>query len=108
MCRPAWSRSASVPAWAPRPSSSGYEPGAAITPTPDSEAPRPDPRPPSPAPCDGGVHGRGRRRLGNGAGLNQFGFNPPPLPPGAASALRHWHASEDELVFVLEGEVVLV
>jgi uncharacterized cupin superfamily protein len=30
------------------------------------------------------------------------------LRPGAASALRHWHEREDELVFVLEGELVLV
>ena len=30
------------------------------------------------------------------------------LAPGAASALRHWHEKEDELVYILEGEVVLV
>ena len=30
------------------------------------------------------------------------------LKPGAASALRHWHEKEDELVYVLEGEVVLI
>ena len=30
------------------------------------------------------------------------------LKPGAASALRHWHENEDEFVYVLEGELVLV
>ena len=29
-------------------------------------------------------------------------------PPGGQSALRHWHTLEDEFVYVLEGEVVLV
>jgi uncharacterized cupin superfamily protein len=30
------------------------------------------------------------------------------LKPGAASALRHWHEHEDEFVYLLEGEVVLI
>jgi len=30
------------------------------------------------------------------------------LPPGAASSLRHYHTSEDELVIVLSGELVLL
>jgi len=30
------------------------------------------------------------------------------LSPGAWSAQRHWHAREDEFVYVVEGEVVLV
>src|SRR5439155_27174871 len=30
------------------------------------------------------------------------------LPPGKESSMRHWHTKEDELVFVVEGEVVLV
>jgi uncharacterized cupin superfamily protein len=30
------------------------------------------------------------------------------LPAGAWSSQRHWHSAEDEFVFVLEGEVVLV
>jgi uncharacterized cupin superfamily protein len=67
-----------------------------------------DTRTPYPAPFDRAVHGRERRRLGNAGGLNQFGVNLTTLHPGAASALRHWHANEDELVFMLAGEVVLV
>ena len=61
-----------------------------------------------PAPFDRVVRGRERKRLGNAAGLDQFGVNLTTLKPGAASALRHWHEREDELIYMLEGEVVLV
>jgi uncharacterized cupin superfamily protein len=61
-----------------------------------------------PPPFDRVVIGRERKRLGNAAGLDQFGVNLTTLKPGAASALRHWHEQEDELIFVLEGEVVLI
>lgn len=53
------------------------------------------------------VEGRSRKRLGNAAGLTQFGVNLTTLKPGAASALRHWHAAEDEFVHMLAGEVVM-
>src|SRR5262249_33393548 len=46
--------------------------------------------------------------LGNVAGLTQFGVNLTRLKPGAASALRHWHEQEDEFVYVLEGELLLI
>ena len=61
-----------------------------------------------PAPFDRVVVGRERKRLGNAAGLDQFGVNLTTLKPGAASALRHWHENEDELIYVLEGEIVLI
>lgn len=61
-----------------------------------------------PEPFRGVVEGRERKRLGLAAGLTQYGVNLVRLKPGAASALRHWHENEDELVFVLEGEVVLI
>jgi uncharacterized cupin superfamily protein len=51
---------------------------------------------------------RAKRRLGDAFGLTQFGVNLTTLPPGAQSALRHWHTREDELVYVLRGELVLV
>ena len=51
---------------------------------------------------------RSKRRLGNACGLTKFGVNLVTLAPGGQSALRHWHSLEDEFVFVLEGEVVLV
>ncbi len=61
-----------------------------------------------PEPFDRAVVGRERKRLGNAAGLDQFGVNLTRLRPGAASSLRHWHEKEDELVYILEGEVVLI
>jgi len=51
---------------------------------------------------------RVKRRLGDACGLTRFGVNLVTLAPGAQSALRHWHTKEDEFVYVLEGEVVLV
>src|SRR5579875_3593925 len=61
-----------------------------------------------PSPFDLLVQGRARKRLGNAGGLTQFGVNICRLPPGSASSQRHWHESEDELVYMLEGEAVLV
>jgi len=47
------------------------------------------------------------QRVGDAAGLTQFGVNRVVLPPGARTALRHWHEAEDEFIIVLSGEVVL-
>ncbi len=54
------------------------------------------------------VAGRARKRLGNAVGLDQFGVNLTRVPPGEQSSQRHWHQSEDEFVYVLEGELVLL
>jgi uncharacterized cupin superfamily protein len=54
------------------------------------------------------VAGRVRRALGDFFGLTHFGVNLTRIPPGAASALRHAHSREDELVYILEGEPTLV
>ncbi len=54
------------------------------------------------------VAGLERRRLGDATGLKNFGVNLVRLPPGVASALRHWHTKQDEFVFLLQGELVLV
>ena len=51
---------------------------------------------------------REKRRLGDPAGLTQFGVNHVRLAPGMASSQRHWHTPEDELVYVLEGELTLI
>ena len=51
---------------------------------------------------------RRRWRLGDAVGLDQFGVNLLRLPAGAWSSQRHWHTAEDEFVWVVEGEVVLV
>jgi uncharacterized cupin superfamily protein len=60
-----------------------------------------------PPPFNKVVEGRSRKRLARAAGLTHFGVNICTLKPGAASSQRHWHEGEDELVYVLEGEVVL-
>ena len=60
-----------------------------------------------PEPYRENVQGRQRKRLGNALGLDQFGVNLTTLKPGAWSAQRHWHEAEDELVYVLAGELVL-
>jgi uncharacterized cupin superfamily protein len=60
-----------------------------------------------PPPYNKAVAGRARKRLARSAGLTQFGVNICTLAPGAQSSQRHWHENEDELVYVLEGEVVL-
>ena len=54
------------------------------------------------------VKGREKTALGNAADLTQFGINLTRLKPGAASSLRHWHENEDEFVYVLAGELVLI
>jgi uncharacterized cupin superfamily protein len=54
------------------------------------------------------VAGRAKRKLGDVFGLRNFGVNLTTLAPGAMSALRHWHFRQDEFVYMLEGEAVLV
>jgi len=61
-----------------------------------------------PPPYDMPCLKRFRRCLGNAAGLTQFGVNLTRLPAGTWSSQRHWHTAEDEFVYVLEGELVLV
>jgi len=61
-----------------------------------------------PAPFDADCAGRIRQRLANAGGLTDFGVNLMRLPPGKWSSQRHWHSHEDEFVWVLEGELVLV
>ena len=61
-----------------------------------------------PPPFDAPCATRTRRRLGDAGGLRDFGVNLMTLPPGGWSSQRHWHSDEDELVYVLEGEVTLV
>ena len=61
-----------------------------------------------PAPFDAPAAGRAKRALGDALDLTQFGVNLVTLAPGAWSSQRHWHENEDEFVYVLEGEVMLV
>ncbi|MFO1395441.1 MAG: cupin domain-containing protein [Burkholderiales bacterium] len=61
-----------------------------------------------PAPFAARVAGREKRTLGDLFGLANFGVNLTRLPPGAISALRHAHMTQDEFVYVLEGHPTLV
>jgi uncharacterized cupin superfamily protein len=54
------------------------------------------------------VEGRAKRVLGNPFGLDQFGVNLVTMQPGAWSSHRHWHDGEDEFIYVLDGELILV
>ena len=47
------------------------------------------------------------RRLGDHAGLHNFGVNLTRIVPGGQSSYRHAHSRQDEFIYVLEGEVVL-
>lgn len=61
-----------------------------------------------PPPFDTPCATRTRQRLGNAGNLTDFGVNLMRLPPGGWSSQRHWHSHEDEFVYVLEGELILV
>ncbi len=61
-----------------------------------------------PPPYDAPCRARQRTRLGDAAGLTQYGVNLLRLPPGAWSSQRHWHTAGDEFIYVLSGEIVLV
>jgi uncharacterized cupin superfamily protein len=61
-----------------------------------------------PEPFDVPCRSRKRWRLGAAAGLAGFGVNLCRLPPGTWSSQRHWHSHDDEFIYVVEGEVVLV
>lgn len=61
-----------------------------------------------PEPYASQMAGRSSQRLGDLAGLTQFGVNIVRLEPGAVASLRHWHMNEDEFAMVLDGELILV
>ena len=60
-----------------------------------------------PPPYDAPCRSRERRKLGDAAGLTQYGVNLLKLPPGVWSSQRHWHTGGDEFIYVLSGEVTL-
>ncbi|MET0526921.1 MAG: cupin domain-containing protein [Microvirga sp.] len=61
-----------------------------------------------PEPFASRMKGRSKRPLGDLFGLSNFGVNLTTLAPGAVSALQHRHTLQDEFIYVLEGEAVLV
>jgi len=61
-----------------------------------------------PEPYGSQMAGRSSQRLGDLAGLTQFGANLVILEPGAKSSLRHWHENEDEFIMVTQGVCTLI
>src|SRR5262245_16548974 len=61
-----------------------------------------------PPPFAARMAGRTKRPLGDVFALKHSGANLTTLAPGAASALFHRHSRQDEFIFVLAGELVLV
>src|ERR1700683_3503001 len=61
-----------------------------------------------PRPFDEPCIAQSCQRLARYAGLTQFGVNLTVIEAGAWSSQRHWHSREDEFVWVLDGQVVLV
>lgn len=48
------------------------------------------------------------RWISDPGGLTQFGAFEEILAPGSRSSLKHWHLTQDELVYVLSGDVTVV
>ena len=61
-----------------------------------------------PAAFQGAETKRIKQALGDAVGLTHYGVNLVRMPPGSWSSIRHWHANEDEFIYLLEGELVLV
>lgn len=61
-----------------------------------------------PEPFYSRMAGREKRPLGDLFGLKNFGVNLTRLAPGAESALLHRHSRQDEFIYIVEGEAVLV
>jgi uncharacterized cupin superfamily protein len=61
-----------------------------------------------PEPFASRMAGREKRVLGDVFSLSNFGVNLTRLAPGALSALRHAHALQDEFVYILQGNPLLL
>jgi uncharacterized cupin superfamily protein len=61
-----------------------------------------------PEPFASRMVGREKRALGNLFELTNFGVNLTRLLPGAMSALRHAHTLQDEFIYILQGNPLLV
>jgi uncharacterized cupin superfamily protein len=53
------------------------------------------------------TEGYSKLKLSDAGGLTQFGFGEVTLEPGGGTSIPHWHEREDELIYVLEGEVTV-
>lgn len=61
-----------------------------------------------PAPFDAPCRLYQARELSDVAGLTQFGVGVETLLPGGMSSQRHWHEEEDEFLYMLTGEAILI
>lgn len=61
-----------------------------------------------PAPLDEGMGRYQAWDFSRAAGLTQFGAALETLAPGAKSSHRHWHRTEDEFLYMLDGELTLI
>ena len=61
-----------------------------------------------PEPFASRMAGREKRVLGDVFSLSNFGVNLTRLAPGALSALRHAHSLQDEFVYILQGNPMLI
>jgi uncharacterized cupin superfamily protein len=61
-----------------------------------------------PEPFASRMAGREKRPLGDFFGLSNFGINLTRLAPHAISALRHAHSMQDEFIYILAGQPVLI
>lgn len=61
-----------------------------------------------PEPFFSRMRGRAKRPLGDLFGVKNFGVNLTTLAPGGESALLHRHSTQDEFIFIMEGEPTLV
>lgn len=78
------------------------------TPVYAPEAPRRSKPSNYPEPFASQFAGRQKQALGDLFGLSHFGINRTTLQPGAQSALRHWHSTQDEFVYIISGRPTLV
>ena len=60
-----------------------------------------------PEPFASQMQGREKRPLGDLFGVTNFGVNLTKLAPGAVSSLRHAHTTQDEFIYILEGQPTL-
>lgn len=61
-----------------------------------------------PAPYDQPCAERLRQPVARASGITRFGVNLTVIPPGGWSSQRHWHSREDEFIWILEGELILI
>jgi uncharacterized cupin superfamily protein len=60
------------------------------------------------SPVEGSTEPNQTLWISEAGGLTQFGAFIEVLQPGCRSSIEHWHSAEDEMVYVLAGEITVV